>query len=152
MPDAIWHWMSAATFLMWFAVGCAFLFGNADRSVPLRVVAFEANTPAPGELLQVRMEVVEDLTRTCSRSSSRWVVDSSGFVFGLAFDAVGAAHQGATRRRLYDLQRAVDLPASIASGSARYFIRSEFVCNPMQRYWPIESYVEIPFHVRSAQR
>lgn len=126
----IYHLIPGA-FAMCIIAPIAFM--ALDRDLPYDAQAGEIAPPDPhpGETVQVHWRGVR--TRSCVGTVHRTIIDSRGVTYTMiAVDAVYDQPQNAI-----SLTREFALPVQIAPGPAIYKAHTEFVCNPVQRFWPI---------------
>lgn len=88
--------------------------------------------PRAGDVVSIHW--VGNRTRECFGTVNRSVVDSQGVVY--AFEAVSAIY--ASVENGTKLVREFTLPKQMAAGPATYKATTLFICNPIQRFWPIE--------------
>jgi len=110
-----------------------FLFLLLDRAPPYerqsgRIVP---ENPKAGDTVAVHW--TGERVRSCFGTVNRIIIDSSGVIH--AFEAVDAVYADATQGKL--LVREFTLPTQLPEGPAIYRATSLYVCNPVQRLWPI---------------
>ena len=148
LSDRALYWMTVSTFAMAVCVVAFYGFGNLNRSDPYVIEPAEDNLTAhAGGYLRIPMDIKADITRNCSRSTSRWVIYSDGLIYMLPFDAAAKPVDDGERRIRYQATRVYEVPENAARGKASYISKSQYVCNPAQIYWPIEVVEVVEFTV-----
>jgi len=140
--------MNVTSFAMLACVVAFYGLGNLNRSDPYVIEPAESNlTVEQGGHLRISLDIQADITRNCSRATSRWVIYSNGLMYMLPFDTAAKPSYAGARRARYTVTRVYDLPANAARGKASYVSKSQYVCNPAQIYWPIEVVEVVEFTV-----
>ena len=105
----------------------------ADREPPIYVIKAEpVKTVWPGDELQLRYTVYR--RKSCETNIDRFIFDSQ-LVRYVLDDLAFSGAPGPLGESTYVAR--VAIPAKFAIGQARYRVISKFVCNPLQRIWPI---------------
>jgi hypothetical protein len=128
----------------------------ANRTPPLQALPHEPISVRPGEWSEVSVPVTRDLSRRCSVTYSRRVVDSDGS----KFDLPGGGESAESIRNLSQVSagqmRLMVLmpPARAASaigidfGPGQLITTRSWVCNPAQAIWPIQQTHITPIYVQ----
>lgn len=112
-----------------------------DREPPFKSgVATVYPTTSPG-VLRIERNVRRDVSRNCSVTFSRYIIDSSGARSDLFHRP---QYMSIEQRR--EIQRlapnklieVVQIPAGLKPGKARLYTNLVYECNPLHIIWPIE--------------
>lgn len=148
LSERVLRAMNITSFAMLACVVAFYGFGNLNRSDPYIIEPAENNlTVEQGGYLRIPLDIQADITRNCSRATSRWVIYSDGLIYMLPFDAAAKPADNGDRQRRYQATRVYEVPENAARGKAAYISKSQYVCNPAQIYWPIEVTEVVEFTV-----
>ena len=119
-----------------------------DREPPFHLLSVEPAAAKPGETVRLRMAVTRDITRPCSASFSRYVVDSEATRYFLdASQASRKLIEAIELRTPGRLDVAFKVPDASAIGPATLITSLEYTCNKVHYLWPIEVTMTAPFEV-----
>lgn len=113
-----------------------------NEAVPVSYSRREVLTPivSPGGLLKIR--ITAEITKDCISTVTRSIVDGAGY----SHDAAAVTQPAFTN---YTVE--LPVPLGAAPGPATYRARVEWVCNPVQRWFPnVVLQPEIPFTIAQA--
>lgn len=124
--------------LVLLCTGAAFLGGwlgwwAQDRSNPITVANVHVLTPSvsAGGTLKIQYDVIRH--RSCELTVNRFIIDATNVRFVLDdTHFVGLFPLGAEQVVI-----PIDIPAKVSSGEAFYRSYASYICNPLQRLWPI---------------
>lgn len=113
-----------------------------NEAAPVAYSRREVLTPtvAPGGVLKIR--ITAEITKSCISTVYRSIIDGAGY-----------QHDAAPVTRPAFTNYLVELPVPLgaAPGEASYRARVEWVCNPVQRWFPnVVLQPEIPFTIAQA--
>ena len=133
--------------LLFSALGLIYMIG--DTEPPFRVISSVANSPRAGELLRADAIVQRDLSRNCSVTFSRHILDSQGTRIDVQpltyMPAAGLVQLEETSPGR--LRMAVMLPAYVSPGPAKLVTPLAYTCNAWHSLRPIEVLMTVDFVV-----
>lgn len=122
------------SFTLFAAMGGTVGFWVLDRQSPTVVIdAVPMNEPVrPGEDLRIKYRVQR--FRSCETTIDRTLFDADQVRVILDDIAFNSA-PGPMGESVY--VATVPIPRSFATGAGRYRVATKYVCNPLQRLWPV---------------
>jgi hypothetical protein len=127
------------------AVAGVLLFWAFDRSPPFELKDYTVFNGRRGETLLVSATVHRAVDRSCSVTFSRYLFDAKGVrtdLSGIQYMTASALEQ-MNRVNPDRLLLNVKVPDSVQPGPAKLVTSLEYVCNPIQRLWPIDVLLEM---------
>ncbi len=116
-----------------------------DRSPPFVMLDYTAFNGRRGETVLVAANVDRNLERNCSVTFSRYLFDAKGVrsdLSGIQYMTASALAQ-MERDNPSKLLLSVKLPDNVQPGPAKLVTSLEYVCNPIQRIWPLDVLMEM---------
>ncbi|WP_441229393.1 hypothetical protein AB7828_03415 [Tardiphaga sp. 215_C5_N2_1] len=104
-----------------------------DREIPTIIIAAEPVTPVVAAGAELRIDYVVRRHRSCAVSIDRFIIDRFNTRYELEDLNVNAGLPLGEDRFV----QPVKVPQGVEAGPAKYRTSSIYVCNPLQRLWPI---------------
>jgi hypothetical protein len=143
------------TFAAMAVAGCVQIAVWAlDRRPPFHLVSVQPALAIPGQSVVLTMVVRRNVERECSVTWSRWVFDGRN----VRIDLEGQQQMGAAGisdievRNAGRLTISVPIPSSAFPGGAELVYDLDYVCNPLQRWWPINVVARVPFEIANRDK
>lgn len=125
-----------------------------DRTPSFQLVHVFPAIAVPGQSVVLTMEVRRDVARHCSVSFNRWIYDGKNVRIDLEgrqqMSAAAIENLDARAPRL--LTVSVPIPTSAFPGEAELVSDLDYVCNPLQVWWPINVVMRAPFEIVSRDK
>jgi hypothetical protein len=125
-----------------------------DRRPPFVLLDVAPAVAVPGESVVITMAVRRDVSRHCAATFTRWVFDGKNVRIDLegqqTMSAAGVANIEA--RAPGRLTVRVPIPISAFPGLAELVTDIDYVCNPLQKWWPINVISRAPFEIVDRDR
>lgn len=122
-----------------------------DRSPPFKLLSYSVFNGRPGDSVLMIATVKRDLNKACSVTFSRYLFDHKGVrtdLSGIQYMTASALSQ-MDKANPNKLLLAIKLPVDIAPGPAKLVTSLEYVCNPIQRIWPLDVLLEMDMEILS---
>lgn len=134
--------------IFWVAV-LVTAYWAADRAPPMQVNSIKTTAAVHGGEAQVEMGVSRDTGRECSVTYHQFLVDADGYRFELPGTRYMSAAAIAAMERAHPGRIVVNVPVPqrAAPGRGRMGASLEYVCNPLQLFWPIPVELEVPIDI-----
>ncbi len=147
------EWLSKIVLFGSAVMFVAMLFAN--RAPPLVGLPHDPITVTAGQWAEISVPVMRDLSRRCSVTYTRRVVDSDGSKFDLPSggespDSIRHNEtQSPGRMRVMVLIPPARTVGSLGidAGPGKIITTRHWVCNPAQAIWPIEQTAQTPIYV-----
>lgn len=120
------------------------LVWSMDKEPPFRLVNYSVTPAVPGSTMLVMANVERDLTRDCSATYSRRLVDSQGIMRSIDPDTTMGANaiRSMDKRSPNKLLFAVQVPWDTPAGPAQIITPLTYRCNPWHYRYPITMALE----------
>ena len=148
----ITHWMERYIIVSWMVIAGAsavLAYWALDRTPPFVLKNYTVFNASAGQTAFVNASVERVLTRDCTVTFSRYLVDSqrirheiggSQYMSSAALNQMEQAMPGA-------LRLAIKLPMDMPVGPANLITALEYRCNPMHGMWPVDVLLEMKLEV-----
>ena len=102
----------------------------------------------PGEQIEFMAKVVRDFSPSCELHATRYVVSANGYRYIIDELHLNAtALEELTKGNPQALMTTMTIPSAIKSGPAQLLTYLRYFCNPLDKFWPIETVTELHFTV-----
>ena len=133
--------------LFWLSL-CLVLYWAVDDAPPYEVMQYTATNGKPGERVTVDGAVKRDLSRPCTVSVRRYIVDSTGAEYESQRQTLDLEAARERERTMPGrVKFAATLPMMIHPGTARHVVALAYTCNPLHYIFPIKMQVQYQFEV-----
>lgn len=108
---------------------------GVDSRPPIQILSYEISTAYPGGYTEIRTQVIRDLTRNCSLTTNRYLVDSRGYRFDLPEGYTSTRNiSGLEKRAKGQDLLVISIPMGVATGEAILYTTLVYICNPVHRW------------------
>ena len=148
----ITHWMDRYIIVSWMVIAGAsavLAYWALDRTPPFALKNYTVFNSAAGQTAFVNASVERVLTRDCTVTFSRYLVDSQR----IRHEIGGAQYMSSAALNQMEqdmpgaLRLAIKLPMDMPVGPANLITALEYRCNPMHGLWPVEVLIQMKLEV-----
>lgn len=135
--------------LMWGISALGIAYWAFDRKLPFELRGYSITAVPRGGLAVLEAQVVRDTKRNCAATFNRYILDSAG----TRFDLTGVQYSTAAAIKQIEhsspgrLRVAVEVPDNASVGPAKVVTAVEYICNPSQRIFPLDTLFTIDMEI-----